>query len=75
MLPLLVWVPVVTSLVLGVVYLFLGDADPRVKVLVVVVFVAAVYLQFFSRHALAGMLLQIALAFYLVLWKRVTMSA
>ena len=41
MLPFLAWIPVTTSLVLGVVYLHQGDARPAAKVLGVAVFVAA----------------------------------
>jgi hypothetical protein len=70
MIALLLFVPAFTSLVLGAVYLVLGEGRPALKVLGVAVFGAAVYLQFFSRHALAGLLLQIALAFFLALWKR-----
>ena len=74
MLFILVWVPVSTSLILGVVYLW-GDAKPPSKILATVVFVAAVYLQFFSRHSLLGLLLQIALALYLAIWRRIDARA
>lgn len=70
MLFLLVWVPVGTSLVLGVVYLLYGDARPAFKILGAVIFFFAVYLQFFSSHSLFGMLLQITLALYLAMWLR-----
>ena len=74
-LPLLVWAPAATSLILGVVYLFLGDGRPALKILGAFVFLAAVYLQFFSRYVLAGLLLQIALALYLALWHRMGASS
>ena len=61
MIPLLVWVPVATSVILGVVYLFFGDSGPGFKILGTAVFFAAVYFQFFSRHFLLGFLLQIGL--------------
>ena len=70
MLPFLVWIPVATSLVLGLVFLFTGDGRPALKTLGIAVFVAAIYLQFFSRYALYGMLLQIALALVLAVWRR-----
>ena len=71
----LAWVPAGTSLILGVVYLFVGEARPILKVLGVVVFCGAVYLQFFSRHSLLGLLLQIALALHLALWRRISASS
>lgn len=74
-LPLLVWAPAATSLILGVVYLFLGDARSAFKILGVFVFLAAVYFQFFSRYVLVGLLLQIALALYLALWHRMGASS
>ncbi len=70
MIDLLGWVPVITSLVLGLVYLWWGDAGPPLKILGVMVFFAAVYLQFFSRHSLVGLLLQAALALLLAMWRR-----
>jgi len=70
MFPLLFWIPFGVSLVLGVVFVFLGDAGPGPKILVVAAFVVAAWLQFFSSYALAGLLLQIALALYLALWRR-----
>jgi hypothetical protein len=72
---LLVWVPAATSLILGVVYLFFGDAKPAFKFLGVVVFFGALYLQFFSRHSLIGLLLQIALALYLAVWRQMNSPA
>ncbi len=70
MLFILFWVPAATSLILGVVYLLFADARPEYKILGVIVFGTAAYLQFFSRHSLLGMLVQSALALYLVLWRR-----
>jgi len=70
MLLILAWIPAATSLVLGVVYLYQGEARPAFKVLGVAIFVAAVYLQFFSMHSLIGMLLQVGLAFGLAFWWR-----
>jgi hypothetical protein len=70
MLFILAWIPVATSLVLGVVYLYQGEARPAFKVLGVALFGAAVYLQFFSRHSLVGLVLQVVLAVGLALWWR-----
>ena len=69
MLPLLIWVPIATSAILGVVYL-LEDTHPARKILGVLVFLLAVYLQFLSPYFLAGLLLQIALALCLALWRK-----
>ncbi len=74
MLPFLVLMPVVTSLILGIVYVFHGDGPPATKIVGTAVFGAALYLQFFSRHALFGLLLQIALAISLALWRKVDAS-
>jgi hypothetical protein len=74
MLSFLAWVPVGTSLILGVVCLFLGDGRPAFKILGIVVFLAAVYLQFLSRYSLVGLLLQIVLALCLALWRRMDLS-
>ena len=71
MLPFLSLMPVATSLILGIVYLFHGDGPPAVKIAGTVVFGTALYLQFFSSHALFGLLLQIAVALALALWRRV----
>ena len=71
MLFILAWIPVTTTLVLGGVYLYQGEARPAFKVLGIAVFVVAVYLQFFSIHSLIGLLLQVALAFGLAFWWRV----
>lgn len=75
MLTFLVLVPVATSLILGVAYLFSGKARPVLKILGTVVFIAAVYLQFYSRHSLVGLLLQISLALCLALWRRTRAAA
>ncbi len=70
MIPLLMLIPFFVTLVLGSVYLLMGSAGPGFKLAGIVVFGLAVYLQFFSRFALAGMLIQVALAFSLALWRR-----
>lgn len=70
MLPLLAFLPVGTSLVLGVLYVGFGDARGSSKILVMIVFLVAVWLQFSSPYALVGMLLQIGLAVFLLLWRR-----
>jgi hypothetical protein len=74
MLPLLALIPVGTSLILGVVFLFLGEARPGVKGLGTIVFFIAVYLQFFSTFSLPGMLLQIVLALCLAWWRQTSTS-
>ena len=74
MLPFLVLLPVATSLILGIVYVFHGDGPPAIKIVGTVVLGSALYLQFFSRHSLFGLLLQIALAVSLALWRRVNAS-
>lgn len=66
------WLPAVVSFLFGLVYLFYGDARPPYKVLLAVLFCVAVYLQFFSRQVVAGLLLQVALAVYLAIWLRVS---
>jgi len=70
MLPFLVLVPLGTSLVLGIVYVSSWEARPASKIIVSVIFMAAVYLQFNTRHSLSGLLLQVALALYLVMWRK-----
>lgn len=67
---LLAWVPVFTSAILGFVYLVAGDGRPPVKIAGTAIFLVAVGLQFFSRFALAGLLLQVALALALAVWRR-----
>ena len=71
-LPVLAWVPVGTSLILGMMYLHLGEARFEVKFLGTLIFVAASYFQFFSSHSLAGLLLQVGLALCLAMWHRVS---
>ena len=63
-------VPVATSLILGIVYVAAGDASLARKLTVTSVFLAAVYLQFFTLHGIAGMFLQIALALGLAVWRK-----
>ena len=63
-------VPVFTSVIVGTVFVVQGAARPRTKWAAFAVFVLAAYLQFFTRHALAGLLLQIGLALTLLLWRR-----
>ena len=70
MLPLLVLVPAATSLILGVVYLVAGDARIALKISGAAVFLTAVYLQFFSRYVLPGLLVQTTLALALAVWRR-----
>ena len=70
MFPLLFFIPVFVTFFLGVAFLFFGSASPAFKLAGVVVFAVAVYLQFFSRFALAGLLIQVALAFSLALWRK-----
>ena len=70
MFPLLFLIPVFVSLFLGVAYVRLGSAGPGIKLAGILVFAIAVYLQFSSRFALAGLLIQIALALSLVLRRR-----
>jgi hypothetical protein len=69
-LALLAWVPVGTSLVLGVIYLAVGDASSVVKITGTVIFLVAVYLQFFSPYVLVGLLVQTGLALCLEFWRR-----
>ena len=70
MLGLLQFVPVATSLILGVVFLIAEDRRLALRLSGAAIFSVAVYLQFFSLHGLAGMLLQIALALGLVFWRK-----
>jgi len=67
---LLFLIPVFVTLVLGLVFVALGSASPAFKLFGIGVFFLAVYLQFFSRFVLAGLLIQIALALSLTLWRR-----
>ena len=75
MLPFLDLIPVATSLILGIVYVFHGDGPPAIKIVGTVAFGTALYLQFFSRHTLFGLLLQIALALALALWRKMDAAA
>jgi len=63
-------IPICVTLVLGPVFLFEGSASRGIKWIGLSVFVLAAYLQFFSRLSLAGLLIQIALALALALWRR-----
>jgi hypothetical protein len=67
---LLGFVPVLASFVLGVIYLTAGDGSPALKGAGVAVFGLGVYLQFFSGQMLAGVLLLVALALTLEMWRR-----
>ena len=70
MFQILLLLPAGTSLVLGVVYLFVGEARTAVKVGGAVWFLAAVYLQFGSTFPLAGLLAQTGLAMLLAVWRK-----
>ena len=64
------YVPIFASFVLGILYLWTGDGSTFTKAVGAVVFLTAAYLQFFSPYMLAGVLLQVALAFTLEMWRR-----
>ena len=64
-------IPVFVSLVVGIVFVRLSSAGPAWKLIVVAVFALAFWLQFLSRYATAGLLLQTGLALGLLLWRRV----
>jgi len=66
----LAWVPFLASMVLGGLYLAFGGGAPATKVAGCGVFAVATYLQFFSSWSLAGLLLQVVLAFTLEVWRR-----
>jgi len=70
MFPILFFIPVLVSFSLGVAFLVFGSARPGFKLAGVLVFGTAVYLQFFSRFALVGLLIQVALAVSLALWRK-----
>lgn len=72
MLSVLFLLPVLTTATLGAVYLLTGSQRARWGPLVVVLFAVAAYLQFGSRHVLAGLLLQVAVALALAIWHRVS---
>jgi chromate transport protein ChrA len=74
MLGLLMLVPVVTSLVLGLLYLFMGEAGPGLKAVGCVLFFAAVLLQFRSPYPLAGLILQVGVAVTLAVWRKLDTS-
>ena len=63
-------VPVATSLILGIVYVAAAEGRGARKLSVTAVFLVAVYLQFFTLHVLAGMLLQLVLALGLAVWRK-----
>jgi len=63
-------IPILVTIVLGPVFLFEGSANRGIKLIGVLVFALAAYLQFFSRFDLAGMLIQVVLALGLALWRR-----
>jgi hypothetical protein len=72
MMVLLGYVPVLTSLVLGILYLTMGDGTPATKTTGTIVFLVAVYLQFFSPYMVPGVLILVALALTLEMWRRLT---
>jgi hypothetical protein len=67
---LLGFVPVLASLVLGLIYIGMGEGSALLKGIGTGIFLTAVYLQFFSGQMVAGVLLQAALAFTLEMWRR-----
>ena len=62
------WLPVTASFYLALVHLFTSEAEPGLKSLVWIVFVAAVILQFRSPFPLWGFLVQAGLALTLAIW-------
>ena len=70
MMEVLGYVPIFASFVLGVLYLWAGEGSSATKVAGAAVFVTAAYLQFFSPYMVAGVLVQVALAFTLEMWRR-----
>lgn len=66
----LLLVPAATSLILGVVFIFLGEARPAVKVAGTLWFIGALYLQFVSSYPVVGLLAQVTLAMILAIWKK-----
>jgi hypothetical protein len=70
MLGLLIWIPVATSAVLGLAYIFAGEGGPAIKLAIGSVFVIATYLQFGSPYPLIGLLLQSVLALGLATWRK-----
>jgi hypothetical protein len=67
---LLGYAPILASAVLGILYLLHGDGGPATKAIGVAVFLTAAYLQFFSPYMVPGVLLQVALALTLEMWRR-----
>ncbi|HKQ97632.1 MAG TPA: hypothetical protein VJV75_07150 [Candidatus Polarisedimenticolia bacterium] len=61
-------IPTSAAFVLGLVYFVTGEGGPRMKGLIVVVFLVAAYLQFMTQYSLVGMLLQVTLALALAIW-------
>lgn len=68
MLGLLQWIPIGAAFALGLAYTFTGEGGRGRKILIWVVFGAAAWLQFATRFALFGLLLQAALAMCLAIW-------
>ena len=64
------YVPIFASFVIGLQYLWAGEGSTPTKVIGVALFLTAAYLQFFSPYMMAGVLLQVALAFTLEIWRR-----
>ena len=64
------YVPIFASFVLGILYLWTGEGGTVTKAIGVAVFLTAAYLQFFSPHMVAGVLLQVLLALTLEFWRR-----
>ena len=64
------YVPIFASFVLGVIYLWTGEGGTVTKATGAAVFLIAAYLQFFSPYMVAGVLLQVVLAFTLEMWRR-----
>lgn len=61
-------IPISASFVLAIVYFVTGEGGPRIKGLIVVVFLAAAYLQLMTQYSLVGLLLQVTLALALAIW-------
>ena len=71
----LAWLPVIVSLVLTIVYLLAAERGPRAKGVVVGVFLLAALLQYRGTGLalpVIGLVLQVGLAVYLLLWLRVS---
>jgi hypothetical protein len=67
---LLGYVPVISSLVLGLIFLWLGYGTPLSRAIGIGVFIVAGYLQFWSPYMVTGVLLQVGLAMTLELHRR-----